>query len=46
MSDFFNDRVDNDKDDANGEPAVEITPNIELQLNKFNDGEYLKEIIV
>jgi hypothetical protein len=43
MSDFFNDRVDNEKDDVNGEPAVEITPNIELQLNKFNDGEYLKE---
>ena len=44
MSDFFNsDRCDNDKDDTNGEPAVEITPNIELQLNKFNEGEYLKE---
>ena len=39
MSDFFTD----DKDDINtSEPTVEITPNIELQLNKFNDGEYLK----
>ena len=39
MSDFF----DNDKDDINnGEPGVEVTPNIELQLNKFNDGDYLK----
>ena len=46
MSNFFNDRVDNDNDNDNvnyGEPSVEITPNIELQLNKFNDGEYLKE---
>ena len=40
MTDFFND----DKDDINtSEPTIEITPNIELQLNKFNDGEYLKE---
>jgi hypothetical protein len=40
MTDFFND----DKEDINtSEPTIEITPNIELQLNKFNDGEYLKE---
>jgi len=42
MSDFFSD--DNNNNDTNsGEPIVELTPNIELQLNKFNDGEYLKE---
>ena len=40
MGDYFID----DKDDNNsGEPTVELTPNIEIQLNKFNDGEYLKE---
>lgn len=40
MGDYFGD----DNNDINyGEPTVEITPNIELQLNKFNDGEYLKE---
>ena len=40
MGDYFGD----DNNDVNyGDPPVEITPNIELQLNKFNDGEYLKE---
>ena len=41
MGDYFGD--DNNNDVNYGEPHVEITPNIELQLNKFNDGEYLKE---
>ena len=42
MGDYFGD--DNNCNDINyGEPTVEITPNIELQLNKFNDDEYLKE---
>ena len=40
MGDYF---VDDNNDTNYGEPTVEITPNIELQLNKFNDGEYLKE---
>ena len=37
MTDLFNDDINT------SETLVEITPNIELQLNKFNDGEYLKE---
>ena len=40
MTDFFG---DDDINNGNGEPSIEITPNIELQLNKFNDNEYLKE---
>ena len=39
MSDFFE-----DKNDINtSEPTVERTTNIELQLNKFDDTEYLKQ---
>ena len=40
MTDFFG---DDDINNGNGEPSIEITPNIELQLNKFNNNEYLKE---
>ena len=39
MSDYFGDT----NNDTYVEPTVEMTPNIELQLNKFNEGEYLKE---
>ena len=39
MSDFFD-----DKNDINtSETTVERTTNIELQLNKFEDTEYLKQ---
>jgi hypothetical protein len=40
MTDFFG---DDDMNSGSGEPGIEITPNIEFQLNKFNDNEYLKE---
>ena len=46
MSYLFNNDNDNDKDDkydSSNDPSVEITPNIEFQLNKFSDGEFLKE---
>jgi len=43
MGDYFGDDNNNNNDSTYGDPPVEITPNIELQLNKFNDGEYLKE---
>ena len=39
MGDYFGD----DNNDTYGDPPIEITPNIELQLNKFSEGEYLKE---
>jgi len=40
MTDMFG---EDDMNNASGEPSIEITPNIEFQLNKFNDNEYLKE---
>jgi hypothetical protein len=40
MTDFY---CEDDINNGSGEPGIEITPNIELQLNKFNDNEYLKE---
>ena len=43
MGDYFGDDTNNNNDSTYGDPPVEITPNIELQLNKFNEGEYLKE---
>ena len=42
MGDYFGDDNNYNNNDTY-EPTVELTPNIELQLNKFNDGEYLKE---
>ena len=35
MSDFF--------DSEPIEPTIETTPNIDFQLDKFSEGEYLKE---
>ena len=43
MGDYFGDDNNNYNNNDTYEPAVELTPNIELQLNKFNEGEYLKE---
>lgn len=43
MGDYFGDDNNNNNDNSYGDPPIEITPNIEIQLNKFNDGEYLKE---
>jgi len=40
MTDFY---CEDDMNNGNVEPGIEITPNIELQLNKFNDYEYLKK---
>ena len=39
MNDFF---YNTKETSNNNEDNIEITPNIELQLNKFNDCEYLK----
>ena len=39
MSDFFDDK----NDITTNEPTVERTTNIEVQLNKFDDTEYLKQ---
>lgn len=41
MGDYFGDDTNNNND-TYGEPTLEMTPNIALQLNKFNEGEYLK----